>query len=418
MADYFPLVSRAVASLDPNTRERREAIYARAREALDRQLLSLDPPIAVADLARERLALSDTIAKVEAQYTRPAEPLLPAKPLTPALPPVQPRPSEAAAVAPPAAPAVARSAPVNSVPAGSAPIPVPQPVETVAAAPPRLIDPTEDEPLVAPQRPKVTSRPTRGFADRKTLMALAIGVPVMLAIGVAAYALRDTPDRYSNQGNLAANGDPQQAPARKSDGRLEGTCSPAPGPRPHPAPSDKPSLPVAARVLFFEETGADPRGAQSDGQVVWRLEPAAAPGRQANPELHGTISVPNARMGIEIVIKRNRETALPASHTVEVVFSPEAGRDGVKAIGPIEAREQETTPGYPLKGAMVPIGANLFLVGLDNNDAAIAKNLEALRDQKWFAFQFQLESGKIGAVLIEKGPTGDRVFREALDAWK
>ena len=80
MADYFPLVSRAVASLDPNTRERREAIYARAREALDRQLLSLDPPIAVADLARERLALSDTIAKVEAQYTRPAEPLLPAKP--------------------------------------------------------------------------------------------------------------------------------------------------------------------------------------------------------------------------------------------------------------------------------------------------------------------------------------------------
>ena len=66
MADYFPLISRAVEGLNPNTREVREQLYARAREALTRQLTSLDPPIPDADLWRERNALEETIRRVEA----------------------------------------------------------------------------------------------------------------------------------------------------------------------------------------------------------------------------------------------------------------------------------------------------------------------------------------------------------------
>lgn len=422
MADYFPLVSRAVSALDPNTRDRRNAIYARAREALDRQLLSLDPPIATVDLERERLALSDTIARVEAQFAPAASPLPPPAPIVPAaavqtpaapLPPLA-RPQQ------PAPPVVVPPKPVVNAPALAPPVAVPAPEDVTTAAHPRLIDPTENEPLVVPQRPKVASGSTRGFSgDRKKMLALALGIPVMLAIGAAAYALRDGPDRYNAQSSQAAGAGQAQAPQRKSDGRLDGSGAPAPGPRPLPPTGDKAALPVAARVLYFEETGSDPRGAQSDGQVVWRLEAVpATPGRAADTALRGTISTASAKMSLDLVIKRNREAGLPASHTVEVIFRPEEGRDGVKVIGPIEAREQETNPGYALKGAMVPIATNLFLIGLDNNELAISKNLEALRDQKWFAFQFQLVSGKIGAVLIEKGPTGERVFREALDAWK
>lgn len=391
MADYFPLVSRAVASLDPNTRDRREAMYVRAREALDRQLLSLDPPISPTDLARERAALAETIARVEAQYAapRPITPPVPAKPVEPA-------------VAPPRVP----SAKVETAPEK-----------------PRLIDPTENEPLVVPQRPKMDAKAnSRGFGkNRFAMTALAVGIPVLLTIGGAAYLLRDDPSRYSGQQADGSGTDPQQSPPRKSDGRLDGTgAGPNPaGPRPQPAPTDRPALPVAARVLFFEETGTDPRGSQSDGQVVWRVETsAAAAGRPADTLVRGTISIPNANMSIDMMFKRNRDASLPASHTVEVIFNPAAGRDGVKVIGPIEARDQETSPGYALKGAMVPVGTNLFLVGLDNNEQAIARNLDALRDQKWFAFQFQLENNKLGAVLIEKGQTGERVFAEALAAWK
>lgn len=397
MADYFPLVSRAVASLDPNTKDRREAIYARAREALDRQLLSLDPPIPEVDLKRERAALADTIVRVEAQFQPP-------RPITP--------PQPAAIKPTPVAPAPAPSAPE---PAAAAPVKEP---------PPRLVDPTEADPLEIPQRPKMDTAPaSRGFAGQRfKMLALAVGIPVMLILAGVAYLLRDDPSRYSGQQPDGAAGDVAQTPARKSDGRLDGSGGAAPpiGQRPpQQAQPDRAALPVAARVLFFEETGTDPRGAQSDGQVVWRLETVAAgAGRAPETAIRGTVSVPNAKMSLDLVFKRNRDATLPASHTVEVIFTPLEGRDGVKVIGPIEAREQETTPGYPLKGAMVPVGSNLFLVGLDANDAAIAKNLEALRDQKWFAFQFQLDSDKLGAVLIEKGATGERIFAEGLEAWK
>lgn len=390
MADYFPLVSRAVNALDPNTQERREAIYARAREALDRQLLSLDPPIAADALEREQSALIDAIARVEAQFQAP-------RPITPPQP-KGPEAAPARAVVPP---------PASRAPAA----------EEAA----KLVDPTEAEPLTIQQRPKLEAGAERAGAARNRLRmtGIAVGIPVLLAIGAVAYGLRDDPARYSGAQKAGQAGDVGQAPQRKSDGRLDGSGSaPLPPNASRQQPAVQSALPVAARAVYFEETAQDPRGAQSDGQVVWRLETVpSGPGRPPETAVRGTVSVPNAKMSIDLVFKRNRDAALPASHIVEVVFTPEGEREGVKIIGPIEARDQESLPGYPLKGAMVPIGTNLFLIGLDNNDAAIQKNLEALATQKWFAFQFQLEGGKLGAVLIEKGPTGERVFTDAIAAW-
>ena len=56
MADYYPLISRAIAGLDKNTGEARRALYERARTALVAQLRSVNPPLAEAEITRERLA--------------------------------------------------------------------------------------------------------------------------------------------------------------------------------------------------------------------------------------------------------------------------------------------------------------------------------------------------------------------------
>ena len=59
MADYYPLISRAVAGLEKNTGEARRALYERARAALVAQLRGVTPALSESDITRERLALEE-----------------------------------------------------------------------------------------------------------------------------------------------------------------------------------------------------------------------------------------------------------------------------------------------------------------------------------------------------------------------
>jgi hypothetical protein len=70
MADYYPLIARAVAGLDKNTGEARRALYERARAALVAQLRSVTPALNESDVTRERLSLEEAIRKVEGESAR------------------------------------------------------------------------------------------------------------------------------------------------------------------------------------------------------------------------------------------------------------------------------------------------------------------------------------------------------------
>lgn len=66
MADYYPLISRAITALDEKSKEARSAVYDRARAALANQLQKANPPLSETDLEHERSALEDAINRVEA----------------------------------------------------------------------------------------------------------------------------------------------------------------------------------------------------------------------------------------------------------------------------------------------------------------------------------------------------------------
>src|SRR3954454_17064893 len=70
MADYYPLIARAVAGLEKNSGENRRALYERARAALLAQLRGVTPALNESDITRERLALEESIRKVEAESAR------------------------------------------------------------------------------------------------------------------------------------------------------------------------------------------------------------------------------------------------------------------------------------------------------------------------------------------------------------
>jgi hypothetical protein len=68
MADYYPLIARAISGLDPSAPgESRRALYERARSALIAQLRSVEPPLSESEITRERLSLEEAVRKVESE---------------------------------------------------------------------------------------------------------------------------------------------------------------------------------------------------------------------------------------------------------------------------------------------------------------------------------------------------------------
>jgi hypothetical protein len=149
MADYYPLIARAVAGLEKNTGDARRVLYERARAALVAQLRGVSPALNESDVTRERLALEEAIRKVEAEAARKrAAPPSSGGPTAKVRPPAASRWNEARSWdTPPAAPEPPPRPP--EPPRRPAPLPLepsearfdeqaePPPPEAEAAPPPR-----------------------------------------------------------------------------------------------------------------------------------------------------------------------------------------------------------------------------------------------------------------------------------------
>ncbi len=97
MADYYPVLTRAISSLESNTAEARRAVYERARQAIVKQLRSYDPPLTESEITKERLGLEEAVRRIEAEARASAKAAPEAPPVS-ISPPPAPR---AAPIAPP-----------------------------------------------------------------------------------------------------------------------------------------------------------------------------------------------------------------------------------------------------------------------------------------------------------------------------
>jgi hypothetical protein len=160
MADYHPLIARAVAGLERNTGDARRALYERARTALVAQLRGVTPALSESDVTRERLALEEAIRKVEAESARQtlAEPAPQKEPSRRVRAPEMPRwdSSSPAASERPSSPERPSSAPpLTSRNDSLARKPMPRQSSNLAPNPmlgeERYVDPVFDQPLTSPQ---------------------------------------------------------------------------------------------------------------------------------------------------------------------------------------------------------------------------------------------------------------------------
>jgi hypothetical protein len=423
MADYYPLLTRAIATLPDQDLAQRQAIYRRAREALERQLRGLDPPLGEAEILKETLALEDVIRRIEADFAElPPIPASEAEPVLEAAPAKEmPGPAEAKADAPVAAPIA------STVEKSDRPAPEPTPEAAVAIKPARSRQ---------SDRPKAETRQEVEKGRRKLGLYAVLGGLAMLAMGAFAYLNREDPALYRSGGQPVAEAPRAIEPSEqaKREGRLGATPdSPAPPPAPRqepprvepqrnasttPAtpPSGTTVLPVTSRAfMVLEVPGGAPN--QFEGQANWSFAPDPA-SRSGDRAIRSVINYTGAGLTIDFSIARNRDPQVNSSHIIFVSFDTKDPALAVREMSAIEWRERESQTGSAMAGVLVPIQDNVFLIGLEKADAAVERNLELLRTQRWLVFEVRLANGRRGAFLVEKGSAGDKAVADALAAWK
>jgi hypothetical protein len=299
------------------------------------------------------------------------------------------------------------------------PPPPPRPPEPPARQAERQPPP---RPILRPQRDDGSDliEPAR---SRRGLMAVLLTLFVIIGLGLTAYVLRDRIAALTGaMRGLAPVAQRDTAPSRpKIPDRVGQDGQPTSVPRtgqPSQTPQQVPA--VAQRVVLYEEDPADPSGKQFIGSAIWRTE-TVTPGTGQAPDLavRCDVEIPERRLAMTMSIRRNSDQALPASHTVEIMFNLPADFPfgGINNVPGILMKQAEATRGQPLNGLAVKVTSGFFLLGLSAVETEAQRNLGLLKERAWFDIPVVYNNGRRAIIAVEKGNPGDRAFAEAFKAW-
>ena len=257
----------------------------------------------------------------------------------------------------------------------------------------------------------------------------------MIGIGAAAYHMRDKPEQVVASHSGTAAPDAAAAPNKVADragGAADDTTDPATAPTSGvavpapvgqnadapasaPAPAPAPSIAVAQRAALLVDAPDDPQRVKTYvGTVVWHLD-SVSPG-QGQPlatAIKADVDIPDAQLKITMLMQKNPEPQLPASHTIEFHFLPQPGNTlgPVKQVNVPEMRkDDDAATGDPLSGVPVAITDNYFLVGLSRG-AAESQNMRLMTERNWVDMSILFTSGKLGKLTFEKGVRRPAQFR-------
>src|SRR5436190_906372 len=422
MADYYPLVAKAVAGLEKNTGEGRRLLYERARSALVAQLRGMnDPPLTEAEITRERLALEEAIRKVEAEAARRGRDAPRPEPPTPMTPAA--RQAEAEATSPPPKPAPA---------------------------------PTPDR-SAAPLRPRSASRSVteegmKGFRD-VIAEAEALGDATAQGAKTAREAYAATPPSgQTNFERVEPRVEPEglRTPVRPTSRSAEpGARSTEPGARsgeppgrvatsspfdappepqanwseperaPEPRPGQQRQSPM--RQPSADDIGDLPRGSRA-GLIAAILTVllSAGPGSPPDPAIRADIEIPERRITMSLLIRRDiNQVQQATSHTIEITFNLPADFPfgGISNVPGVLMKQAEQTRGSPLGGAAAKVTSGYFLIGLSAVETDMQRNIQLLKERNWFDIPIVYNNGRRAIPAIENGTPGDCAFDEAFKAW-
>ena len=250
------------------------------------------------------------------------------------------------------------------------------------------------------------------------LVAAALAVIVVLGLGAAGYWQRDRLKSLMVRSS-APPIQQQETPKVQTkipDRVTQGTSTTAPT----ASPDQSGAAAVAQRVVLYEEDPGDPQGKRYVGSVTWRTEAAPpSPGQPPEMAVRANLEIPERRMNMTMSVHRNTDKALPASHTIELVFNlpPDFPYGGISNVPGVLMKQAEQTRGAPLAGLAVKVTAGFFLLGLSSAESDMQRNLQLLKERSWFDIPIVYGNGRRAILAVEKGTPGERAFNEAFTAW-
>lgn len=206
------------------------------------------------------------------------------------------------------------------------------------------------------------------------------------------------------------------SPHRAEAERMAAPASVSSGPANHSeaepgqtTPTLHPNSPQAKSLLLEKGVGT------LAGSVEW------SKGTDGNglPTIVGEAIIPGRDLSVAVVITKNSDTSLSASHMMEVTFkvSDDGGDGAIASLTGVLLKNDEQETGTPLVGASAPVDVNWFLFALSGSPEDITANHNLLTSRKWIDLALIYEDGKRATMTLEKNPASATLFSDVVKTW-
>lgn len=284
-----------------------------------------------------------------------------------------------------------------------------------------------------------------GYLDLDSVFANQSNQPVVASAAAPALTdgnLGETAVPQSGPGNTTlAETAPASVPELTQDDRLPTEPMAVPSTPalaiadPVPTDSQQRLAPGTAAAAIGDATGdvaaLNPEGSQSllleasdDGRTgalpfSGTIEWSQGKDEMGLPTIVGKASIPARNLGVDLLIRKNVDATLPASHLMEVNFRVSDSFIGgsVAGLPGVLLKNEELVQGQPLVGASARVVGNSFLFALSAAPEDQKANSDLLMSRKWMDLALIYATGKRAIITLEKDPTAEKLFSDVVGEW-
>jgi hypothetical protein len=139
-----------------------------------------------------------------------------------------------------------------------------------------------------------------------------------------------------------------------------------------------------------------------------------------SPTLIGKVVIPARNLQVEVILRKNSDASLPASHLMELNFvvADDFVGGSIAGMPGVLLKNEELVQGTPLVGASARVMGNSFLFALSAAPKDVAANLNLLASRRFMDLALIYATGKRAIVTMEKNPAAVALFSGVLAEWQ